>query len=375
MKRNKVLIIGGGIAGLTAAIHLSRRRCDVTVIDKHSYPRHKVCGEYVSNEVLPYLESLGIQIEKHSPSRISRTQISTAEGKSVIGNLPLGGFGLSRYELDNYLYKTALVNGCKVIQETVTDVDFSDDQFTVTLSNSDKIEAKVVLGAFGKRSNIDQKLNRTFIAKKSPWLAVKAHFRGEFPNDLVALHNFKGGYCGVSKVENDIINICYLADYESFKAYKNIDEFEKAVLYQNPHLKEIFEDSEMIFEKPITISQISFDQKDPVENHILMIGDSGGLINPLCGNGMAIAIHTAKIASELAILFMSGIIPRDEFEKNYTNSWNQNFKNRMRTGRALANLLQKETLSQMVMHTLTRFPSLLPGIIKQTHGEPIEMSL
>jgi len=135
--------------------------------------------------------------------------------------LPLGGFGISRYTLDEYLYKKAIGNGCKIIKDTVESIVFDNEKFTVTTSDKTILKFEIVIGAFGKRSNIDQKLNRNFIQKKSQWLAVKAHYSGDFPNNLVGLHNFKGGYCGVSKVENNIINICYLADYKTFKQFKN----------------------------------------------------------------------------------------------------------------------------------------------------------
>jgi flavin-dependent dehydrogenase len=229
-----------------------------------------------------------------------------------------------------------------------------------------------VIGAFGKRSNIDQKLNRNFIQKKSPWLAVKAHYSGDFPNDLVGLHNFKGGYCGISKVEDNKINICYLADYITFKQYKNIDDYQKNVLFENPNLKKIFQNSTLIFAKPITISQISFDEKSAVENHILMIGDTAGLIHPLCGNGMAMAIHSAKIVAELVEKFYyNQIKSRAELEHIYEKQWNYNFKKRLKIGRFLANLLQKPKISETLMRILVTFPFLLPFIIKKTHGKPI----
>ena len=90
---------------------------------------------------------------------------------------------------------------------------------------------------------MDVTLNRAFIKYRSPFVGVKTHMQGNFPDDLVALHNFTGGYCGVSKVENGNMNICYLANYKSFQQYKNIDSFNKQVLYKNPHLKNIFENS------------------------------------------------------------------------------------------------------------------------------------
>ena len=374
MKNESVVIIGGGIAGLTAAIHLSRAGADVTVIEKHTYPRHKVCGEYISNEVLPYLNWLGVDIASLNPVQITRTEISTVDGKSVAGALPLGGFGISRYTFDKCLFETAVANGCKILYDTVTDITFSDDLFTVGFTD-EKIYAKIVLGGFGKRSNIDQQMQRGFAMKKTPWLAVKAHYTADFRSDTVALHNFNGGYCGVSKVENDIVNICYLASYASFQKYKDIDKYRENVLFENPRLKQLLTNAEMIFYKPLTISQISFDSKLPVENHILMIGDSAGLINPLCGNGMAISIHSAKIASELTLKFLTGEFSRSTMESEYVRMWNHQFKARLRNGRFLAAMLERKTVSNVALKALQTFPVLLPELIKATHGKLIQVGV
>jgi flavin-dependent dehydrogenase len=366
-----VLIIGGGLAGLAAAIHLSQKHLKVILIEKSAYPKHKVCGEYISNEILPYLQWLGADVSTLNPTNISKFAFTTNNGKAATAKLPLGGFGISRYELDNFLYQKTLANNCTIIKETVTDVSFSNELFTVTTSNQ-ILTAKIVLGAFGKRSNVDQVLDRNFINKKSPWLAVKAHYSGTLDNDLVALHNFKGGYCGVSKVENNIINICYLADYATFKQYKNIEDYQQNVLYKNKHLKAVFENSTLLFDKPLTISQISFDKKEAVENHILMIGDTAGLIHPLCGNGMAMAIHSAKIASELILNYYSDKeISRALLEKTYTKEWNKHFGKRIFMGQILARILTHKTITNILVAIVASFPGLLPGIIKQTHGKPI----
>lgn len=370
--KSDVVIIGGGLAGLTTAIHLSKLDLKIILIEKNEFPKHKVCGEYISNEVLPYFKWLGLDISDLKPTKISKIEFSIANGKMISGDLPLGGFGVSRYVLDNYLFEKAKENGCQIIQDTVTDIQFIKDEFHISTSNNLKIKSNIAIGAFGKRSNMDQKLNRDFIQKKSPWLAVKAHYSGNFPNDLVGLHNFKGGYCGVSKVENDIINICYLVDYKTFQQYKSIDEFQLNVIYKNPYLKTIFENSKLLFEKPLTISQISFEKKNVVENHILMIGDTAGLIHPLCGNGMAMAIHSAKIVSELVIEFLDNkISSRQELEEKHTQEWNRNFKNRLSTGRFLSKILQKEKLTTFLMNLIVIFPFILPKIIQKTHGKPI----
>ncbi|MBG6111339.1 flavin-dependent dehydrogenase [Flavobacterium sp. CG_23.5] len=375
MKNKEVLIIGGGLAGLTAAIHLSKNGLQVILIEKNEYPKHKVCGEYISNEVLPYLNWLDLDISSLHPTHITHLEFSTVSGKIIKSILPLGGFGISRYTLDEYLYKKAIANGCKIIRDTVDAIVFDAEEFTVTTSDKTILKSEIVIGAFGKRSNIDQKLNRNFIQKKSPWLAVKAHYAGNFPNDLVGLHNFKGGYCGVSKVENNTINICYLADYETFKHYKNIDEYQEKVVSENPHLKAILSKCKLLFEKPLTISQICFEKKNTVENHILMIGDTAGLIHPLCGNGMAMAIHSAKIVSELIEKFCNKEIKsRTELENKYKQEWDFNFKNRLKMGQSLALLLQKQKMSKVLLRILVYFPFVLPIIIKKTHGKPININ-
>jgi flavin-dependent dehydrogenase len=276
--------------------------------------------------------------------------------------------------LDNLLYKTAIAQGCEIVQDSISDIQFIDETFMVSLSGGRRLNAHIVLGAFGKRSNIDQKLERGFIKQKSPWLAVKMHYSGDFPSDLVGLHNFNGGYCGVSKVEGGAVNVCYLADFESFKKYRNISDYQNAVVCENPHLRELFDNFVPLFDHPLTISQISFEKKSPVENHILMIGDTAGLIHPLCGNGMAMAIHSAKLASECVIDYLDENSTRETLEQNYRSVWNVHFKKRLKTGRLLASMLQKKAISYLLLQTLSFFPSLLPEIIKMTHGKPIKIA-
>ena len=369
-----VIIIGGGLAGLTSAIHLTKMGCKVIVIEKNSYPKHKVCGEYISNEVRSYFQWLNINIEELNPTHISTLQFSSECGRTIETKLPLGGFGISRYTLDQALYLKALSQNCKIFEDQVNDVIFKHDFFEVHLASGKVLTSKIVLGGFGKRSNIDVKMKRHFIEQKSPWLAVKSHYKGNFPDDIVGLHNFKGGYCGVSKVEDDLLNICYLTNFKSFKKYKNIEEFQEKVVAQNPHLKNILEHSESVFKKPLTISQICFEKKENVEDHILMMGDTAGLIHPLCGNGMAMAIHSAKLASDQTIDFLSGKISRQEMEQNYSQNWNKNFRQRLWYGRILGSILEHSKLSEVLTNLITYLPFLLPIIIRKTHGKEINMT-
>ena len=368
-----VIIVGGGLAGLTSAIHLSKFKQRVLLIEKSTYPKHKVCGEYISNEALPYLNSLGINPIKEGAKKITKVHVSTIKGSLIKGDLPLGGFGMSRYFLDELLANKALSNGVIILHDSVESVNFNDNLFCVQTKTLEVFQSKITIGAFGKRSALDLKMSRKFIKKKSPYLAVKLHVKGDFPENLVALHNFKGGYCGVSKVENNSINLCYITKYDSFKKHKNITTFQEQVVFKNKHLRKIFTESKPVFEKPLTISQISFEAKRPVEDHIIMCGDTAGMIHPLCGNGMGMAIASARLASTLILKFLNGEIPtREVLEKQYIREWNKEFKTRLKAGHFIARLFRNQTVSQIAYSILNTATFLLPKMIQFTHGKQIK---
>ena len=369
-----VIIVGGGLAGLSCAIHLSKHNISVILIEKNSYPKHKVCGEYISNEILPYLNFLEIDVFNLGAKKINRFELSTQQNKYITATLPLGGFGISRYCIDHAMAKKAQAQHVDVIQDTVEDITFSNNTFSVLTKTNGTLQSKIVIGAYGKRANLDVKLDRHFIKNKSPFLAVKTHVKGEFPSNTVALHNFKGGYCGVSKVENDNINLCYITNFKTFKKHKNIEDFQEKVLFKNYYLKDIFSKTEPVFKQPLTISQISFETKKPVEHHIIMCGDTAGMIHPLCGNGMSMAIRSAQMAS-LAIIefFNNDTQDRNAMEKQYIRAWNAEFKTRLTTGHIVAKLFSKHKIAEVLISILKRFPKLLPLIIKRTHGETIQI--
>lgn len=367
-----IIIIGGGLAGLCNAIHLSKAGLKVMLIEKNEFPKHKVCGEYISNEVLPYLDYLGVNPFDLGATSIARFQLSTPKGKLIETQLPLGGFGISRYTLDHALYQKALENGVEVKQIVAESLTFDRDSFIVSTKAGEYFHSKFVIGAYGKRTNLDFHLKRNFVKESAPFLAVKAHYAGEFPEDLVSLHNFAGGYCGVSKVENGHINICYLADFEAFKKHKNISTFQEKVLYQNPHLNQILSSVEPLFDKPLTISQISFLPKPTVDQHVLMSGDAAGMIHPLCGNGMGMAIHSALILSGVLIrYFEGGIKSRTELESAYSQSWEQSFRTRLFAGRFFNAFFRRDKVFEYAIRSLTMVPWLLPVLIRQTHGKEL----
>ena len=322
----QVIILGGGLAGLSSAIQLAKSGLGVTLIEKKSYPFHRVCGEYISNEALPFLASLGLNLNPFLPARINRFQLTSPAGKKLEAPLDLGGFGISRYTLDHELYKLALQNGVNFrLQTTAETVAFSDEKFTATLSNGETLQSKIVIGAFGKRSNLDRHLNRPFFTARSPYLAVKYHIKTDLPKNVIALHNFENGYAGISAIENDQYCFCYLTTRQHLKTHKTVAKMEAKVLMRNPHLEKIFRESEFLYQQPEVINEISFAPKTAVTDHILCAGDAAGLITPLCGNGMAMAFHAGKILSEEITAYFQQHHNREILERNYTNAWQKQF--------------------------------------------------
>ena len=322
------MIVGGGLAGLVSSLELARAGFSVTLVERKTYPFHKVCGEYVSNEVRPYIESLGVDLNALGAATITQFQLSSPSGRTLSSVLDLGGFGVSRYTLDYELYKLGLAAGVQfLLGQQVDTVTFSESNgFTITLNNGQVLTSRLVIGAFGKRSKLDKTLDRAFMQKASPYVGVKYHVTPgpasqPFPDDLIALHNFRHGYCGMSAIEKNAYCLCYLTTRNNLRQFGNIPDMERAILWQNPHLRHVFETYNFLYDKPEVINEVSFAPKRAVENHILMAGDSAGLITPLCGNGMAMAIHGAKIVSELATEFLQNKQSRSGLEQLYERRW------------------------------------------------------
>ena len=101
-----------------------------------------------------------------------------------------------------------------------------------------------------------------------------------------------------------------------------------------------------------------------------MIGDAAGMITPLCGNGMSMAMHGSKIAAELIDEFLNKKISRSELENNYCANWKKIFEKRLRTGRIIQRFFGKIWMTNLFVRTMKVIPPLTRWVIKQTHGEP-----
>ena len=374
-KRFDIAIVGGGLAGLTLSIQAAKAGYQTVLFEKEKYPFHKVCGEYISLESWDFLLSLGLPLNEINLPIIKQLNVSSPNGKLFEHVLPLGGFGISRYKLDYELFEIAKNTGVTVLEETkVNDVAFQDNEFFIQ-SAIVNLKSKIVCGSFGKRSNLDVKWNRNFIQQKpnklNNYIGVKYHIKTNYPPNLISLHNFENGYCGISKIEDDKYCLCYLTTAENLKkSNNNIQQMEKEILFQNPHLKKIFSESEFLYDAPLTISQISFNKKAQVENHVLMLGDAAGMITPLCGNGMSMALHGSKLAFHCVDAFLQNKITRIQMEEQYQYTWNKHFAKRVKTGRMIQQFFGKSIVTNLFILLFKSFPFLAKPLIRLTHGKP-----
>jgi len=367
----EITVIGGGLAGLVSSILLQRKGYKVSLYEKKQYPFHRVCGEYISDEVKPFLQRNGLFPDSYNPSEIQKFEFTSVKGRSFELPLDLGGFGISRYAFDDFLYQIALNEGVNVVTKTsVLDVKFHSDRFSISTAN-EQFESRLVIGAYGKKSVLDKKLDRGFTKKRAPYIGVKYHIQTDYPKDKVALHNFPSGYCGISAIEGNKFNLCYLGSRDILRKHGSIEGMEATEVKRNPFLKDIFDNAEFLFEKPEVINEFSFAPKTAVEDHILMTGDSAGLITPLCGNGMAMAIHSAKILVDcIENHYVKGELKRQALEKAYQTTWNSTFKKRLRVGRRTQSLFGSAITSEIAVALMKNSSFLAYQIMKNTHGQP-----
>lgn len=369
-EKNKLfdcIIIGGGLAGLCLSIQLAKKGHCVAIVEKNKYPFHKVCGEYISMESYDFVKSLGVNLDEMDLPKINQLSVTAHKGYKIASSLVMGGFGISRYSLDNELAQIAKKTGVLVFEScNATNVKLHNELYTVETTKG-RFNSKLVCGSYGKIE--PSFIERASSNKKGDYIAVKYHIKTQFPDNLIELHNFEDGYCGISKVDNQTVCLCYLTTSKNLNNNNNeIKELEKNVLMKNPFLKKYFSEAEFLYEKPLAISQIGFSKKQTFKNDIILLGDSAGAIAPLCGNGMSIAMRSSKIISGYIDMYLNNKLTKSELVGNYNKEWNRNFSLRIKSGYYLQMLFGRYFTTIVTLKILGAFPFLFRKLISLTHG-------
>lgn len=367
-------IIGGGLAGLALAIQLADNNVKVVLFEKNEYPFHKVCGEYISMESWPFLTSLGVPLADMELPMIKSLGISSEKGFMLNHQLEMGGFGVSRYRLDQLLCEIALRRNVVVLQQCkVNNVEKAGD-LTRIQTSAGLFYARVVCGSYGKYVPSFLRNHMNYTSEQSGgsqnYIGVKYHIQTDLAEDRIELHNFKNGYCGISRVEDGKYCLCYLTTAENLQqSDKDIKSMERKILFRNPYLQNYFTTSKFLSESPLIISNVTFRKKQTAIDDIFLIGDSAGTITPLCGNGMSMALRSSQLLANALSGYFERNIPLREVLFTYEQSWNTAFKKRITAGFYLQYLFGKRAATDLALKVLAKTPLVMKQLVSLTHGD------
>ncbi|MDX1545580.1 MAG: FAD-dependent oxidoreductase [Rhodothermales bacterium] len=367
-------IIGGGLAGCSAAIQLARRGHCVVLFEKLRYPHDKLCGEFLSVEVQAMFERLGVlgAVRLAGAHPIRQALVTTMDGAAFRHDLPGTALGLSRYRLDALLAEHARACGATVRDGVaVRSVAGSlDDGFTLE-TDAGTVAARVVLGAYGKRSTLDRHLGRSFLKERSPYVAFKAHFSGAALPGVIELHSFEGGYCGLSHVEGERINACWITRDEVLKgAGGDPEAMIDGPMQRNPALARRLGAMTRVSDRFCAVAQVSFAPKAAFAGDVCMVGDTAGMIAPMCGDGMAMALRAAELAAPRAAAFLEEEAPAAAFRDGYRAAWRGEFGLRMRLGRWMHHAYCRPSVARVAVAACRRVPAAGRWLMHKTRSVP-----
>ncbi|MDZ4770447.1 MAG: NAD(P)/FAD-dependent oxidoreductase [Chloroflexota bacterium] len=372
------IVVGGGLAGCSAAITLARGGHQVALIEAASYPRAKVCGEFLSPECVTLFAGMGFldSLQALHPATIRTLRITAPGGGEWRGAFPAPASSVSRYALDHALVRYAAACGVTVATGTrVTQIDggFADG-FTVTTHDDDgshALRAASVIAAYGKRSTLDRVLQRDFFGQAQPYMGLKQHFRGAPLPEHIDLHVFHGGYCGISQVEDGRTNVCLMVEQAVFQAVTAgapdaIARFVAWMSADNPHLGGWLADATPLYPHWLSIAQVTLAPKTPLEGDILCAGDAAGMVAPLAGDGMAMALHSGILAADRVHDYLTHQADASAVKRRYADEWRRTFAARLRLGRALQSLILRPAILTPGLRVMRTFPALGNWLVNNT---------
>jgi flavin-dependent dehydrogenase len=361
-----LIVIGGGPAGTSAAITTARHGARVLLIERGCFPRHKVCGEFVSAESLDLLTAL-LDAQPatllRDAIRIGRARLFL-DGHMLATSIDPPAASVARFDLDAALWEAANLAGVDARQQITVQAVAGTGPFRVTTS-AGEFETRAAINASGRWStlNASQPENGKTRAR---WLGVKAHFAEASPQASVDLYFFDGGYCGVQPVEvtgaasgEGRVNACAMvrADVAS-----TLPE----VFAHHPALRERSRNWQRLSE-PVSTSPLIFRDPQPEQNGILLTGDAAGFVDPFVGDGISLALRSGTLAAQCLIPFFSDTISLPEATRQYRHSYERRLVPVFRASSKIRRmLLLPRSVRKPLLFVLENTPAITQHLVSKT---------
>lgn len=374
-----ILIIGGGPAGSTAAMDLATSGLSVALVEKKQFPREVLCGEFLSQEVLGIIRTRGMLdtfLALH-PRPVRSFRFIPTNGNQLCHALGFDAYALKRSQLDHMLLSKAISCGATVIQPAeVVALQRNEGSYNATCKVPDgekKFVARHVIAAYGKQSVLDKSLRRSFVAARSRMTGVKYHIPGRklrgFAECEVQIYAADGVYCGVNSVSSDEATLCFLFDADVHdrdpkRALKYL--LEKNALFSTLFVHDPLPD---LLNLPVVgTGNIFFGRRKATEDGILMIGDAAGVIAPLAGDGIGMAMESGVLVSRVIEESRRHGWKMEKVEHVYANEWRNLFSRRLAVAKCLQKAALNSRVGNMGSSLIKMIPNMTQNLIRWTRS-------
>ncbi len=356
MKPYDAAVIGGGVAGPALAAELARAGCSVILFEKEKEAHDKVCGEFISHEGVRYLHDLGVSVEGLGSVPIRHVRLARQAGATT-ARLPFEAQSLSRRVLDENLLQLASGAGAEIQRGIrVKDMEKSGDAWAVHLESGDAVPAKEVFLATGKHDLKDWKRTR---GSHPECIAFKAYWRLKSDQAAELAHHvelilFPGGYAGLQEVEGGSANLCLIVRKTAYAAqYGSWDSLLSGMQERCPHLKGRLDGALCLMDKPLAISGLPYGHIAWESRGVWRLGDQAAAIPSFSGDGMSIALHSARRAARCYL--------RGETAEIYQTGLARQLSSQLHRATIISRLLVSDTGQSLAMTGAGIFPYVLPA--------------
>lgn len=376
-KHFDVVIAGAGPAGASLAIRLAHQGLRVALVEQKRFPRHKLCGEFISPECLSHFGELGVLDELTTTGvELKRTVFYTRKSASVA--VPSEWFGksanalgLSRAKMDHALLERARGLGVEIFEEhsAVGLVSEGDTIVGIRVKNSDgntsEFRAPLTIDATG-RSRILARHLETEPRTKADFVAFKTHLTGvDIPSGDCEIYAYRGGYGGCSGVEDGRQNLCFIVSAELAKQYSgDAQSIMRNVLFTNERARNALTNAN-VAEPWLAVAIENYGRFNlaPAEG-LIAVGDAAAFIDPFTGSGMLLALECSRIAAA-AIDTNKGRSFAD-LAASYSREHEATFDKRLRVSSLLRNLAFVPFLAESTIKLLSVSERLTRRLARST---------